>query len=65
MWKVDLKAFNALRAFKEFKALKMKIFNFELKEKLDQYFDLKFDAEAEFDRFGAEKWSREPLSDPL
>ena len=43
----------------------MKIFNFELKEKLDQYFDLKFDAEAEFDSFGAEKWSREPLSDPL
>ena len=45
--------------------LEMKIFNFQLKEKLHQYFGLKFDAEAEFDSFGAEKWSREPLSDPL
>ena len=65
MWKVDLKAFNALRAFKEFKALKMKIFNFELKEKLDQYYDVKFDGESEFDSFGADKSSRDPLSDPL
>ena len=43
----------------------MIIFNFELEEKLDQYFNVKFDEESEFDSFGAEKWSRDLLSDPL
>ena len=43
----------------------MKIFNFELEEKLDQYFDVKFDEESDFYSFGAEKSSRDPLSDPL
>ena len=39
---------------------KMIIFNFELGEKLDQYFDVKFDEESEFDSFEAEKLSRDP-----
>ena len=43
----------------------MKIFNFELKEMLDQYFDVQFDEESEFDSFESEKLSRDPLSDPL
>ena len=30
----------------------MKIFNFELGIELDQYFDVKFDEESEFDSFG-------------
>ena len=51
MWKVDLRAF---------KAFKMKTFNFELEEKLDQYFDVKFDGESEFDSFGADKLSHDP-----
>ena len=38
----------------------MKIFNFELGEKLDQYFDVKFDEESEFDSFEAEGASRDP-----
>ena len=38
----------------------MIIFNFELGEKLDQYFDVKFDEESEFDSFEAEKLSRDP-----
>ena len=37
----------------------MIIFNFELGEKLDQYFDVKFDEESEFDRFEAEGASRD------
>ena len=43
----------------------MKIFSFELVRKLDQYFDIIFDEESEFDSFEAEKVSRDPLSDPL
>ena len=43
----------------------MKILNFELGAKLYQYFDVKFDEKSEFDSFGAQKWSRDPLSDPL
>ena len=43
----------------------MKIFNFELEEKLDQYFDVKFDEESEFYSFESEKSSRDPLCDPL
>ena len=37
--------------------------NFQLwaRKKLDQYFDVKFDEESEFDRFKAEKVSRGPL----
>ena len=31
------------------KALKMKIFNFELESKLDLYFDVKFDGECDGD----------------
>ena len=42
----------------------MKILNFELEEKLDQYCDVKFDGKSEFDNFGAEKLSRDLLSDP-
>ena len=38
----------------------MIIFNFELGEKLDQYFDVKFDEESEFDSFEVEKLSRDP-----
>ena len=38
----------------------MRIFNFELGEKLDQYFDVKFDEESEFDSFEAEGASRDP-----
>ena len=38
----------------------MIISNFELGEKLDQYFDVKFDDESEFDSFEAEKLSRDP-----
>ena len=41
----------------------MKIFNFELEDKFYRYFDVKFDEESELDGFGAEKWSRNPLSD--
>ena len=37
----------------------MIIFNFELGEKLDQYFDVKFDEEFEFDRFEVEGASRD------
>ena len=37
----------------------MKIFNFKLGKKLDQYFDVKFDEESEFDRFEAEGASRD------
>ena len=33
----------------------MDIFNFELGEKLDQYFDIKFDGESELYSFEAEK----------
>ena len=44
---------------------KMKMFNFEVEEKLDQYFHVKFDKESEFNSFEAEKISRDPLSDPL
>ena len=43
----------------------MKIFKFKLEEKLHQNFDVKFDEEPEFGSFGAEKWSRDLLSDPL
>ena len=43
----------------------MKIFDFELEEMLDPYFDVKFDGESEFDSFGADKSSRDPLSIPL
>ena len=35
----------------------MKILNFELGEKLDQYFDVKFDEESEFDSFKSKKSS--------
>ncbi len=38
----------------------MIIFNFELGEKLDQYFDVKFDEESKFDSFEVEKLSRDP-----
>ena len=38
----------------------MIIFNFELGEKLDHYFDVKFDEESEIDSFEAEKLSRDP-----
>ena len=38
----------------------MRILNFEIEEKLDQYFDVKFDEEFEFDIFEAEKLSRDP-----
>ena len=38
----------------------MIIFNFELGEKLDHYFDVKFDEESEFDSFEVEKLSRDP-----
>ena len=31
------------------------MFNFELEEKLEKYFDVKFDEESEFDSFEAEK----------
>ena len=41
----------------------MKIFNFELEEKLDQNFDVKFDGESTLDSFEAEKLSDDPLSD--
>ena len=37
----------------------MIIFNFELGEKLDQFFDVKFDEEFEVDSFEAEKLSRD------
>ena len=37
---------------------------FELEEKLDQYFDGKFEEYSEFDSFGAEKLSRDPLQGP-
>ena len=40
----------------------MKIFNFELEERLDQYFDVKFDAESECDSFEAEKYHVTPYS---
>ena len=43
----------------------MEIFDFEIGEKLDRYFDVKFDEESEFDSFESIKWSRDPLSDPL
>ena len=43
----------------------VKIFNFMLEEKLDQYFVVKFNKESEFGSFGAEKSSRDPLSNPL
>ena len=36
----------------------MKILNIELEEKLDKYFDVKFDEESEFDSFGADKSSK-------
>ena len=36
------------------------IFNFELGEKLDQYFDVKFDEEFEFDGLEVEKLSGDP-----
>ena len=39
----------------------MEIFNFELEEKLDQYFDVKFDKESKFKSLEVEKVSREPL----
>ena len=39
--------------FKALEALKMKIFNFELEEKLDQYFDVKLDEESKFYSFEA------------
>ena len=38
----------------------MIILNFEIGEKLDQYFDVKFDEESEFDSFEAEKLSHDP-----
>ena len=37
----------------------MIIFNFELGEKLNLYFDVKFDKESKFDRFEAEGASRD------
>jgi len=43
----------------------MEIFDLEPGEKVDQHFDVKFDEESEFDSFGADKSSRDPLSDPL
>ena len=33
------------------------MFDFEIGEKLDQYFDVKFDEESEFYRFEAEKYN--------
>ena len=47
-----------------FKALEIKIFNFEQEEKLFQNFDVKFDEESEFDSFESGKSSRDPLSGP-
>ena len=44
---------------------KMKNFNSELEENLEQYFDVKFDEEPEFDSFEDEKLSRDPLNDSL
>ena len=41
-------------AFKGLEGLWLKILNFDPEEKLDQYFDVKFDEESEFDRFKAE-----------
>ena len=38
----------------------MIILNFEIGEKLDQYFDVKFDEESECDIFEAEILSRDP-----
>ena len=38
-----------------FKALEIKIFNFEQEEKLFQNFDVKFDEESEFDSFESGK----------
>ena len=43
----------------------MKNFNFELEEKFYQYYDVKFEEKSEFDSFGDEEWSRDPLSEPL
>ena len=43
----------------------MKIFNFELGKRLDQYFEVKLDEESEFYSFEADKSSRDPLKDPL
>ena len=34
----------------------MEIFDFEIGEKLDKYFDVKFDEESEFYSFEVEKW---------
>ena len=39
----------------------MDIFKFELEEKLDQYFAVKFDKESKFKSLEVEKVSREPL----
>ena len=60
-----VKSWKPLRAFrspkKGPKPLKMEIFNFELEERLVQYFNVKFDEESEFNSFGAEKLSRDWL----
>ena len=40
----------------------MKIFKFEVDEKLNQYFNVKFKAESEFDSFEAEKYHVTPYS---
>ena len=41
----------------------MKILNFELEEKLDQHFQIKFDGESDADSFEAQKQYFDPLND--
>ena len=45
---------------KTFKALKIKIFNFELESNLDLYYDVKCDGECDGDDPGAKTLSRPP-----
>ena len=40
------------------------MFNFEVEEKLDLYFDVKFEEESEFDSFEAEKYHVTPWVTP-
>ena len=58
MWKLIWRPLSAFK-FNALKALNIKILNFEfeLEEKLDQYFDVKFDEESEFYSLESEKSS--------